>query len=161
MKHKIGISDCKVSNVSDDVLVTYALGSCIGVSICDKANHVAGLLHFQLPASRREASGDKVNPLRYADSGMQAMLTQFQALGGDVKRSVIKIAGGASMLDALEAKPLASIGKRNYTAIRQYLWKKGLMINAEQCGGCEPRSMYCQVGTGEVRIGTESKSVAL
>ena len=48
MKVIVGISDMKVSSANDDVLITYSLGSCLGVIIYDPVAHVAGLLHSML-----------------------------------------------------------------------------------------------------------------
>ena len=47
----VGISDIKISNASDDVIITYALGSCIGISVYDPVAKVGGLLHYMLPDS--------------------------------------------------------------------------------------------------------------
>lgn len=47
----VGVSDMKVSKDPDSVLVTYSLGSCIGVAIWDRMAHVGGMLHFMLPES--------------------------------------------------------------------------------------------------------------
>ena len=35
----------------EDVLITYALGSCVGVAIYDPVARVGGLLHYMLPES--------------------------------------------------------------------------------------------------------------
>ena len=48
----VGISDLKVSGNIGDVLITYALGSCIGVAVYDPYVTVGGLLHFMLPVIR-------------------------------------------------------------------------------------------------------------
>ena len=47
----VGVSDMKVSNDANASLITYSLGSCIGVVIYDPAVKVGGLLHFMLPDS--------------------------------------------------------------------------------------------------------------
>ena len=47
----VGVGDCKVSADPQSELVTYALGSCIAVSIWDPVSKVGGLLHFMLPDS--------------------------------------------------------------------------------------------------------------
>ncbi|MFT3785579.1 MAG: hypothetical protein QM770_05370 [Tepidisphaeraceae bacterium] len=51
MQHTVNISDAKVSTSPGDTLVTYSLGSCIGVMLYDPNLPIAGLLHFQLPTS--------------------------------------------------------------------------------------------------------------
>jgi chemotaxis protein CheD len=47
----VGVSDMKVSDDPEAVLVTYSLGSCIGIAIYDAVVRVGGLLHFMLPES--------------------------------------------------------------------------------------------------------------
>ena len=47
----VGISDFGCSRKPGDVLVTYALGSCIAVIIYDPVASVGGLLHYMLPDS--------------------------------------------------------------------------------------------------------------
>ncbi|MDA8404290.1 MAG: chemotaxis protein CheD, partial [Desulfobacteraceae bacterium] len=44
MKLIVGVSDMKVSSNKDDVLITYSLGSCIGVVIYDPKTRVGGML---------------------------------------------------------------------------------------------------------------------
>ena len=46
----VGISDLNIGKGSD-VLVTYALGSCIGICIVDPVTKVGGLSHIMLPSS--------------------------------------------------------------------------------------------------------------
>ena len=47
----VGVSNMKVSDDPEAVLVTYSLGSCIGIAIYDAVVRVGGLLHFMLPES--------------------------------------------------------------------------------------------------------------
>jgi chemotaxis protein CheD len=58
----VGISDLKVSKNQGDVLITYALGSCIGVTVYDPKARVGGLLHFMLPDSSLDANKAKTMP---------------------------------------------------------------------------------------------------
>ena len=45
---KVGIADMKIAR-REGVLITYALGSCIGISLYDPAIKLAALLHIMLP----------------------------------------------------------------------------------------------------------------
>ena len=47
----VGVADLAVSKDSSKSIVTYALGSCIGVTVYDPVAKVGGLLHFMLPES--------------------------------------------------------------------------------------------------------------
>ena len=49
---KVGMADYKVGT-APSTLISYGLGSCIGLSIYDPSVKVGGLLHYMLPDSRR------------------------------------------------------------------------------------------------------------
>ncbi|MEM6314949.1 MAG: chemotaxis protein CheD, partial [Planctomycetota bacterium] len=149
MQLTVNISDFKVSKNPGDVLVTYSLGSCIGVAIADPQATVAGLLHFQLPDGKMDAERSARQPAMFADSGLDALIAAMLELGADKRRLRVKIAGGAKMLAGSET---FDIGRRNHTAIRKALWKHGLMVDSEDCGGSVPRTMYVNVTDGRVML---------
>ena len=51
----VGIADLNVAK-APDTLVTYALGSCVGVCIYDNMKKIAGMVHIMLPLSTEAAS---------------------------------------------------------------------------------------------------------
>ncbi len=157
MKLIVNIADGKISKNLEDELVTYSLGSCIGVAVYDRVAKIGGLLHFQLPTARQGVRQSQ-SPFMYADTGMKLLLEQMVALGGNVKRMQVKIAGGAAMLN--DSKTFA-IGKRNHAAIRQVLWKNGLFIEKEDVGGESPRNMQLKIEDGSVSIKTQGQLIAL
>ncbi len=63
----VRVSDAQVSRDPSEVVVTYSLGSCIGVCLYDNATQVGGMLHFQLPDSANHGVRAKQNPGMYAD----------------------------------------------------------------------------------------------
>jgi len=66
----VGISDCKIGWELEDLLVTYALGSCIAVALYDPVAKVGGLLHYMLPDSgldRNKAQTESVYVRRHRD----------------------------------------------------------------------------------------------
>jgi len=67
----VGISELKVSNNPDDVLVTFALGSCIAVAVYDPLVKVGGLLHYMLPDSTLDPQKAQNQPGMFADTGIQ------------------------------------------------------------------------------------------
>jgi chemotaxis protein CheD len=154
----VNVSDARVSQDPNDVIVTYSLGSCIAVSVYDPIAHCAGLLHYQLPTSTLDDTRAKDNPCMFADTGMNELLAQITALGGQPRRLQVKIAGGAEILDD---KGVFSIGKRNHTAIRKILWQKGLLLKAEAVGGTEPRTVYLHVNDGATIVKTRGQTAAL
>lgn len=158
MKLNVDISDAKVSSKVDDVIATYCLGSCIGVTAYDPLAKVGGLLHFQLPSSRTDHRRSEQKPYMFADTGMKLMLSSLTSMGADAKKLKIKLAGGAAMLNDNCA---TNIGKRNYASIRQLLWKLGLFIEKEDCGGSLPRNLSLNVGDGAVAVKINGKEKRL
>ena len=51
MRYIVGVSDMKLSKNAGDIIVTHALGSCIGIAIHDPDIKVGGILHYMLPKS--------------------------------------------------------------------------------------------------------------
>jgi chemotaxis protein CheD len=143
----VGISDCKVSQDAESVLVTYALGSCIAVTIYDPVAKVAGMLHYMLPESNIDAAKAQQNPFMFADTGIPMLLQQVKAGGAQPRRTVVRLTGGAQVLDG---EGVFQIGKRNYLAARKILWKAGILIAAEVVGGEVSRTVRLEVGTGRM-----------
>ena len=80
---KVGIADMKIAR-REGVLITYALGSCIGISLYDPAIKLAALLHIMLPEAG-SMSDRKV--CKFADTGRPEMLRKRGAVGGVERRS--------------------------------------------------------------------------
>ena len=149
MQITVNISDAKVSKNPGDTIVTYSLGSCIGVTLYDPLLPIAGLLHFQLPTSTMDAERAKRQPMMFADSGLESLINEMVARGANKKRLKVKLAGGAKMF---EDSSTFDIGKRNHTAIRKALWQHGLFVDAEDVGGSTPRTVYVNVTDGKVTL---------
>jgi chemotaxis protein CheD len=154
----VNVSDARVSQDPNDVLVTHSLGSCIGVCLYDPVARCAGMLHFQLPSSSIDAGRAQANPCMFADTGMATLLNDLAALGAQARRMQVKLAGGAEILDD---KGVFCIGKRNHTAIRKILWQRGLLLSAETVGGSEPRTLYLHVADGTTIVKSRGESAAL
>lgn len=112
------------------------------------------MLHYQLPSSRENAHAPQRNPYMFADTGMSKLLEEMERLGVQKKKLRIKIAGGAQMLNDAQ---MFSIGKRNYAAIRQILWKNGMFIDKEDVGGNAARTMSLSVADGAVMIRSQGE----
>lgn len=149
MRHVVGVSEMKVSRSEGDIIVTHSLGSCIGVAIYDAKAGVGGLLHYQLPLSRENPDRARENPCMYADSGIPHLFKAAYALGADKKRMIVKVAGGARVLDN---NNFFNIGQRNYIALKKIFWKNGVFIQSEDVGGETWRTMHLEIGTGRVWI---------
>ena len=149
MQVVVNVSDARTNDSVQDVLVTYSLGSCIGVALYDPVAKVAGLLHFQLPTSTLNPEQARLNPCMFADTGMKTLLSEMESRGGVRKRMKAKLAGAAQMLNDAA---MFNIGKKNHAAIRKIFWQFGMFIEAEEIGGEAPRTMYLQAADGMVTI---------
>lgn len=145
----VGISDCKVSADQASTLVTYALGSCIAVAAHDPVTRVGGLLHYMLPESIIDAKKAEQNPYMFADTGIPKLMEALRASGVDPKRMVVRLTGGAQVLDS---QGVFQIGKRNYLAARRILWKAGILVAAEAVGGEVSRTTRLEVGSGRLWV---------
>ncbi|MBW8886303.1 MAG: chemotaxis protein CheD [Fibrobacteres bacterium] len=149
MNHTVGIAEMKVSADPGDVLATYALGSCVGVSLYDPVGRVGGLIHCMLPLSRIDPAKAEKNPLMYVDTGMSVLLQAMFDQGAQRKSLVAKVAGASRIMDA---GGVFNIGERNYTVVRKVLWKNEILIAGEDVGGSVPRTMYLYLDSGRTLL---------
>ncbi|OKY76281.1 MAG: chemotaxis protein CheD [Desulfobulbaceae bacterium DB1] len=149
MKVIVGISDMKVSNNAKETLITYSLGSCIGLVIWDPAVKVGGLLHYMLPESKLDRERARKNPYMFADTGIPCLFKEAYLLGAIKSRLVVKVVGGAQILDPTG---LFSIGKRNYLLLRQLFKKNNISIAKEDIGGSVNRTVSLEIGSGRVLL---------
>jgi chemotaxis protein CheD len=141
----VGMGDCGIVADSQSLLVTYALGSCIGLAVYDPVASVGGLLHFMLPDSAPFREQATENPFKFADTGIPLLLDKVCAHGASQRRLIVYMAGGAQMLDN---DGVFEIGKRNCLAARKVLWKHGLLLAGEAVGGGESRTVALEAATG-------------
>lgn len=147
----VSMADCRLSGEPGDVLVTYALGSCIAVTAHDPVSRVGGMLHFMLPESAIDAEKARQNPWMFADTAIPLLFHNLCALGAARRRLVVCAAGGAQVMDD---RGLFNIGKRNALALRKLLWKSGVMLHDEDLGGTESRSVRLEIGSGRCWLRT-------
>jgi chemotaxis protein CheD len=152
----VGISDLKVSNNPGDALVTYALGSCIGVAVFDPKAKVGGLLHFMLPDSLLDANKAKASPGMFADTGIIALFKACYAYGAEKKRMVVKVAGGANILDDTN---YFRIGQKNIMAMRKIFWRNNVLIDSEDTGGNFNRTVRLELTSGRCTLKSSSGTV--
>lgn len=156
MRQVVPMAGMGVSAVPDDELVTYALGSCLGVAIHDPEACVGGLLHAMLPLSSADPDRAVQNAAVFVDTGVPALFRACYEMGAKKERMVVKVAGGAS-LTPVEQDDLFQIGTRNMVVLRKLLWKNGVLLRAQDIGGRLSRTLSLCVGTGEVLVKSSGK----
>jgi len=158
VNHTVGISEMKVSSDPQDVIVTYSLGSCVGLSLYDPNAQVGGLIHCMLPLSRIDAAKAKATPCMFTDTGVPALIQAVLDLGASRKRLVAKVAGGGA---PLKDNGIFKIGERNHVVLRKVLWKNNILIAAEDIGGTAARTMYLYMDSGRtvIKSGSEEREL--
>ena len=142
-KITIGIADMKMAK-GEGMLVTYALGSCIGICLHDPALKLGALVHIMLPINMEPG---RKNVMKYADTGIKETLKQMEARGANRSRITAKIAGGAMMFKDGSGS-LGNIGQRNIESVRLNLKKEGIRLLKEDVGGSVARTLLFDVNSG-------------
>lgn len=145
----VGVADMVASNDASAELVTYSLGSCLGIAIYDATARVGGLLHVMLPDSRIDAAKAATLPFMFVDSGVPKLFQAAYSLGADRRRLVVKVAGGAQLLDP---QKVFNIGERNAQVFSELLVRNGYTVHARDVGGLASRTMRLDMTTGKISI---------
>ena len=151
----VGIADMKMVN-GDAKVITYALGSCIGICLYDPKLKLAALVHIMLPLNME--AGRK-NPLKYADTGIRETLKAMQAKGAMKSRITAKCAGGAKMFEVAGKGALGNIGQRNIESVHTILKMEGINLVAEDVGGGVARTLTFDAATGMATVQSYGKPV--
>lgn len=139
----------KVSNSTDDILVTYSLGSCVGVTLYDPVARIGGMVHCMLPLSKTDPEKAKNKPAMFTDTGVSALIQTALDMGAQKQRLIIKVAGAAQLMDE---NGTFRIGERNLTVLRKVLWKNNIIIAAEDVGGTIARTVFLHMDTGQTVV---------
>jgi chemotaxis protein CheD len=144
----VGIADMKICRLSG-VLITYALGSCVGVCLYDPVIRLAGMVHIMLPNNMDSKS---TNLFKYADTGIAETVRKMEVFGAVRSRMIAKIAGGARMFDIQGGGSIGNIGQRNIESVRKVLAQERIRLLAEDTGQNYARTLLFDASNGEGRI---------
>lgn len=142
----------------DQRLITYSLGSCIGLTLYDPGTRVGGLLHAQMPLSRTAPERSADRPAMFVDTGVAALLEDLLGMGASRRQLVACVAGGANLLDD---DRLFDVGRRNQLVLRKMLWKNGILVAAEDVGGSCSRTLWLDTATGRTGLKRQGSHIDL
>ena len=146
----VGIGDMKLGR-QEGTIITYALGSCIGIALYDPMIKLGALVHIMLP----ERVNSDANIFKYADTGVRETLRKLYAYGAVKHRLTAKIAGGAKMFDMKgKSSAMGNIGERNAQMVKRVLMQEGIRIVKEDLGANYARTMSLDLENGMVIIKT-------
>ena len=122
------------------------LGSCIAVCLWDPLTRAGGMNHFLLP----DGGGPGGDLTRFGVHAMDVLIGATMKAGGDRRRFVAKVFGGAHVLDLGE--PDTSVPRRNISFVREYLEAEGFPVIAADVGGIHPRHVHFHTATGRACV---------
>jgi len=159
---RVSIGEFVVSDRSDDVITTVALGSCIAVCLWEPKARVAGMLHFMLPDAALNKERARDQPAVFANTGIPLLFRAAYELGADKKRCAVRLVGGAELAAGRQedGTGVFDVGRRNVLAARAVLWRNGIMTGGELVGGTTARTIAMSVGDGRVIVKTDGAVVA-
>ena len=126
------------------MLITYALGSCIGICLYDQKIKLAAMIHIMLPLNMEPG---RKNTMKYADTGIRETLKIMESKGALRSRITAKIAGGAKMFE-VSGGSLGNIGQRNIESVRAHLKREGIQLLKEDVGGSVARTLLFDPSNG-------------
>ena len=154
----VGISDYQTSNRADDVIITYSLGSCIGLTVYDPETKIGGMIHYMLPLSKISPEKAELKPAMFADTGIPVLLKKMFAMGASKNRIIVKAAGGSQLMDQ---NKIFNIGERNFLVLRKILWKNNILIKNSDVGGMISRTVRFEIDTGRVTVKSSTGEIEL
>jgi len=134
----------------DAILVTLGLGSCVAIMLYDPQACTGAMAHVLLPS--KSLARDSTNPAKFPETAVPLLVQRLAALGGEPRRLLAKLAGGASMFAQLMTPGSVQMGERNVVAARDVLRRTGIPIVAEAVGGAAGRSVRFRVADGRAEI---------
>ncbi len=146
----VGISDQKIA-ISPDSLITYALGSCVGICIHDTLKQIGGLAHVLLPETFGDNNRNDI--YKFADLAVKELVHNMEIQGCARLHLTAKIAGGANMFITTGT----SIGERNVAVVKKELKRLNIRLLAEDTGANYGRTVEFNPFDGKMIIKTAGK----
>ena len=149
----VGLGDQKIAR-SPDVLVTYGLGSCVGICLYDGVHKIAGLAHIVLPHCKK--SGAVAQPYRYADTAFPLLLQKMIDAGASTQYLTAKIAGGSRMYATAENAMEHNVGQENVQIVKELLIHFHIPIIADDTRKDCARTLFFSAKDGSVQVKTDT-----
>lgn len=133
-----------VATSTKPVVLEALLGSCVAVCLHDPVRAAGGMNHILLPGKHLDAYST-----RYGVHAMEMLINELMKQGGDRRRFVAKVFGGASVLPRLIT---ASIGNDNAKFVREFLATERIPLLAQCLGGTRPVQVWFKTHTGKATV---------
>lgn len=145
----VGLGGMAISDSPDEMLITYSLGSCLGVTFYDPVLRIGGMAHCMLPLSQIGNDKAREKPCMFVDVGIPSLIEEMFNRGCHKKNLITRVAGASRAMDTAN---LFRIGERNCAVFRKIMWKNGMFIHAEDIGGDKARTLQLEIATGKMLV---------
>jgi chemotaxis protein CheD len=130
-------------------LVAVGLGSCVALTLYDRAKVIGGMAHILLPDP--SAARDDSNPGRFASTAVPLLRAAMIAAGARGPFEA-KLVGGAALFGSKLGSGGQQMGERNVEATRQALVALRIPITASETGGASGRTVSFDVTDGQLEV---------
>lgn len=152
MEHVVGIGEYAISCCPLDTIKTFALSSCVAVTVYDPINTAAGMVHIALPSPSNFQSGIMF-PHRYATTALPLLLNNMSnILKCSYGNFELKLFGGAN---SIRNGDVFNIGHKNIEAVIRTLESLNLRCRYADLGGKISRTIEMEVGSGYINVITQ------
>lgn len=137
----------------EPALITTVLGSCIAVTMFSPAAGTGAICHAMLPGGSGQS-----NDLRYVETAV-AYIYRMMIVSGIPDDLVVKLFGGAAVLETGAPESRKTIGDENISSAENVLAMFNLSVAARDVGGNRGRRLYFCTRGGDVFLRKVKKSV--
>ena len=121
-----------ISNKKKGILTAY-LGTCVGVTLCDRKANVGGLIHLLLPEPTGSVA--PIKPENFASTGLPLFLNAIYKQGARMEGLEACMAGGALVGPLSQADLEFDTGGKTVQIVEEILSKGGIPIRKTETGG--------------------------
>ena len=156
-KLHVGSGSYVVNGKTPQILEAH-LGTCVGVTLCDRHANVGGLIHLLLP----EPTGMQKDwqPALYATTGLPLFLQALSDAGASKDNLKAFVAGGALIGPLSDVDLILNIGGRTTEIVEEILHREGIPISKNETGGYFGCRLSLNTGTWETRVEPSGVSTA-
>lgn len=146
----IGMAEMAIVKEPESI-ITYGLGSCVGLVLYDRINKIAGMVHIVLAENNKMAR--EINVAKFADTAVDALLLNMVKKGANRSSIIAKMAGGAHMFaNMTNNNPILNVGEKNVKVTKERLLKLNIPLISEDVFGSSGRTVEFFPSTGDFKI---------
>lgn len=154
----IGIGEYSISSRGDDIIKTYALGSCVAVVVYNPLIKLLGMVHIALPDSSVCKDNRRVFlPGYFADIAVPMIFNKV--FGGYPSKNTkykVSLYGGAY---SRNSDDIFNIGIKNISRIQDILISNNIIFDNSNTGGFVSRTIEAYAISGDVIISEQPMTI--